>query len=243
MRPMPRYFRENRFAPLVEVVAVFLVAVLVTGVGWMIAGEGALARQTVVWVANVAMLLMIGIGLRLRGQSWRDLGLGVGWPGWRRAAGVVLKSILVFVAAIAAFVLAGLWVPQAAGNSGQADLSSYDWLHGNLPMLLFALAVIYPVSSFGEEVVYRGFLNQRLSEFGGGSRWADVCAVTGSAVIFGLAHFSWGPVGILQTTAMGMALGIAWLLLNRQLWVLVLAHCYLDTMLLVPLYLGPSSPA
>jgi membrane protease YdiL (CAAX protease family) len=30
-------------------------------------------------------------------------------------------------------------------------------------MLLLALAMVYPVSSFGEEVIYRGFLMTRLA--------------------------------------------------------------------------------
>lgn len=39
-----------------------------------------------------------------------------------------------------------------------ADMSGYNYLQGNLPMLLLALAGVYVVSSFGEEVIYRGFL-------------------------------------------------------------------------------------
>ena len=61
-------------------------------------------------------------------------------------------------------------------------------------------------------------------------------AVVASAVLFGLAHYAWGPIGIVQTTCMGLALGAAFLLVGKNLWVTILTHVYMDTMLLVPLY-------
>jgi hypothetical protein len=48
-------------------------------------------------------------------------------------------------------------------------------------------------------------------------------------------------VGIVQTTFMGLALAASYLLVKRNLWVLVLAHAYIDTVLLVQMYLGPPS--
>ena len=62
-----------------------------------------------------------------------------------------------------------------------------------------------------------------------------------SAIVFGFAHFDWGVVGIVQTTFMGLALAASYLLVKRNLWVLILAHAYIDTLLLVQLYLGPSA--
>ena len=37
---------------------------------------------------------------------------------------------------------------------------------------------------------------------------------------------------------MGLALGISYLLVKRNLWVLILAHAYMDTVLMVQMYLG-----
>ena len=48
----------------------------------------------------------------------------------------------------------------------------------------------------------------------------------------------WGVMGIMQTTFMGLALGISYLLVKRNLWVLILAHAYMDTVLMVQMYLG-----
>ena len=51
-----------------------------------------------------------------------------------------------------------------------ADMTKYNYLRGNLPMLLISLAGVYIVSSFGEEVVYRGFLITRLEQLFGPNR-------------------------------------------------------------------------
>ena len=45
-------------------------------------------------------------------------------------------------------------------------------------------------------------------------------------------------MGIVQTGFMGLALGICYVKLKRKLWALILAHAYMDTVLMVQLYLS-----
>jgi len=61
-----------------------------------------------------------------------------------------------------------------------------------------------------------------------------------SSLIFGLAHFGWGLTGMVQTTFMGLALAVSFVLFKRNLWVLVAAHAYMDSALIWPLFLGQS---
>lgn len=231
---------DDRLAGLVEIALVFLVAFLVIAIGWRAVGPDPLGRQAVVWVANVLMLLTVWVGLRVRGQGWRHLGLArPAGGGWRRWVRTLLQSLAVFVVAAAAFIVGSMIMGPLAGSAG-AEMGGYDYLRGNLPMLLLALAAVYVVSSLGEEVLYRGFLITRLEELAGDGKSATAVAVAVSAVVFGLVHFDWGLVGIVQTTLMGLALAMAFLLVRRNLWVLVLAHAYMDTLLLVQLYLEPA---
>jgi membrane protease YdiL (CAAX protease family) len=226
-------------------IAVGVVALVVIGAGWAMVGENALARQAVVWLANIAMLLTVWAGLRLRGQTVAHFGLGIARGERPALLRTFWQSILVFLAGLAGFVagsvIAGMVMGGPPGAGG--DLSGYEYLQGNLPMLLLALAAILIASSFGEEFLYRGFLMTRVAEMGGGGRGAWRVAVAVSAVVFGLIHFGWGLFGIIQTTFMGLALAVAYLLVGRNLWVLVLAHAYLDILLLVQLYLAGKSPA
>ncbi len=41
---------------------------------------------------------------------------------------------------------------------------------------------------------------------------------------------------MVQTAFMGLALGVSYLVLGRNLWVTILAHGYMDTMLLLQMY-------
>jgi membrane protease YdiL (CAAX protease family) len=230
--------RDRRGAKLGEMLVLFAVPVVfMVGVAPFV-GENPLAIHGVVWVANIVMILIVWQGLRLRGEGWEHLGLRFGVPKAAAVARAGGLSIVVLVGAIAGFVLGGLVGANLFGTPEQADMSEYNYLAGNFPMLLFALVGVYIVSSFGEEVVYRGFIITRFEELRPGSRHIRKVAVVVSAVIFGFAHYTWGPAGVVQTTFMGLALGITYLAVEWNLWINVLAHGYADTILLVQQYLA-----
>jgi len=234
-----RILEQSRPAKLAELALVTLVAVLTVNVGWALVGDEPLARQVVVWVANVLMLSTIWLGLRLRGQTWKHFGLSFRFAGGRTLLRTALQSVVVLIVALVAFIAGGMAMTGWAAGSAAADMSGYSYLQGNLPMLLLALAAVYVVSSFGEEAIYRGFLMNRLAELATGGRVAWSMAIVISAIVFGLVHFDWGVVGIVQTALMGLALAVSYLAVGRNLWVVVLAHACIDTLLLVQLYLGP----
>jgi hypothetical protein len=235
-----RALNESAPARIAEIGLVGLVAFVTVAGGWKLVGESAFARQAVVWIANVLMLVMISIGLRLRGQTWAHFGLRVGTARGRAMVRAVLQAVAVLVVALLAFVAGSVLMTRWAPEPAAADMSGYGYLQGNLPMLLLALAAVYIVSSFGEEAVYRGFLMNRVAEIIGGGAMARTIAVLFSSIAFGLVHFSWGIVGVVQTTLMGLALAVSYLVVKRNLWVLVLAHAGIDSLLLIQLYTGPA---
>ena len=226
----------SKAARVGEIVAVFGVAfIVILGASpWV--GENPLALQGVAWVANVLMLLTVWLGLRLRGQGWAHFGLRFGRPTRRTVVRTVLLSIVVLVVGVAGFLVGGVVAANIVSIPEGADLSGYNYLSGNLPMLIFALLAVYIGSSFGEEVVYRAFLINRIAELGSGSKWAWSAAVVISSVVFGLAHGAWGPAGMVQTGFMGLAMALCYLAVGRNLWVTILAHVYMDTILFVPQY-------
>ncbi len=117
-----------------------------------------------------------------------------------------------------------------------SDMSTYNYLKDNIWMLLLSLTGIYVVSSFGEEVIYRAFLINRISELGLRDKKGKILTVLISAIIFGLAHYSWGLMGIVQTGCMGLVLGTSYVYLKKRIWVLIFAHAYMDTVLMLQLY-------
>ena len=199
-------------------------------------GGNPVARQGVVWVANIAMLVVAYLGLRLRGQTWAHFGLAFGKPRRTTAVRTFILSLAVFAAATAAFFLGSIVMACIPGIPETADMSGYNYLYQNLPMLIIALIGIYIVSSFGEEVIYRAFLITRIEEMGSGAKGVRWLAVLVSTAVFGLVHFEWGPIGMGQTAFVGLVFAVAYLKVKRNLWVNILAHGYMDTILIVQMF-------
>jgi membrane protease YdiL (CAAX protease family) len=229
---------SSKLARSIEVLAVFGAASVVIFFGLDLTGGDLFAKQLVVVAANAVMLALVWLGLRLRGQRADYLGLSMRFASWKAIAWGFAKSLAVLIMAMAGFIFGSIIMMNLAGAPQQADVSGYDYLQGNPTLFLVSLASIYFFSSFGEEVVYRGFLITRLEDLFGGDRKALVLAVVASSLVFGLAHFGWGVTGMVQTAFMGLAMAISFVIFERNLWVLVATHAYMDSALIWPLYLG-----
>ena len=175
-------FLDSTFGRLCELGLVFLLPLTLIQVAEPFAGENILAMQGVVWVANVLMLLLVWQGLRLRGKGWQHFGLRFGRPSGRSVVRAVLLSFAVLIGGAVAYLIGGAAASVLPGVPQQADLSGYDNLQGNLPLLLLSLIGVYIVSSFGEEVVYRGFLINRIAELNPQGRHMQTIALLISSV-------------------------------------------------------------
>jgi membrane protease YdiL (CAAX protease family) len=194
--------------------------------------------QVVVWFANILMLTLVWFGLKLRGEKLQHFGLTFRPISWRGVLKVFLLSILIFILAVAGFIIGSIVMANITGVPESADMSGYAYLNNNIGMFLLTLIGSYIVASFGEEVIYRAFLINRFLELGVDSKKGRIISVILSSIVFGLAHYQWGAMGMVQTTFMGLALGICYLKLKKRIWILILAHAYMDTFLMVQLYLA-----
>jgi len=227
---------RSRLARVAELLLVFGIPLLALSILQPMV-DGPLATQVVVWLVNVFLLSLVWIDLRIRGDAAASLGLIRVDRSVSALARLAGRSLITLLGAVIAFVTGSVVAANIVGVPEEANLSGYGYLAGNLPMLLLALSGAYLVSSFGEEVVYRGLLVRRLAELWGGEpRWW--LAVVAAGVVFGLAHYAWGLMGVAQTAFMGVALGAAYLKFERNLWVPIVAHAVMDTALFVQLYLG-----
>ena len=229
---------SNLYYKIGELLLLFLIVFAFIKLVLPFAGDDPITKQLLVWIANIIMLIYVWAGIKLRGESWKDFGLTFKRVSLKQGFKIFLLSLLVFVLAMAGFIIGSIIMANITGIPEGANFSSYDFLKDNLPMLILTLIGVYIVSSFGEEVIYRAFLINRLSEIGNNTKWAVILAVILSSVIFGLIHFDWGPMGIVQTGFMGLALGICYIKLKKRLWILILAHAYMDTILMVQMYMA-----
>ncbi|WP_405232486.1 CPBP family intramembrane glutamic endopeptidase [Lentisalinibacter salinarum] len=193
---------------------------------------GAEARGVVAVLAGaIAAVLMT----RHRGGTLADLGFRE--P--RRWSTVPLWVVGI----LAAYIVAQGPVPLLVGqflHVPEPDLSRYDALRGNLFGVL-AMALVLPLTAaIPEEVLYRGFLIERLSRLLGPLPGSALIAVLLQALVFGSVHFQWGVGGVVVTTVMGIVWGIAFLLCGRNLWIVIIAHSAAHLALLAQLYFSPA---
>ena len=221
-----------------EMLLVFLPALLFIKFTSSWVGEDLICSYGVVWVANLLMLAMIWTSLKLRGQSWKELGLTFNPVSLKQGLRVFGQSLVVFLFGVSFFVLGSIIMGNITGIPEGADFSRYDFLKDNLGGLLLSLLGVYFISSFAEEVIYRAFLINRIVEITQSFKYSKLIAVLLSSVFFGLVHYEWGAMGMVQTGFMGLAMGISYFVLKKRLWTLIIAHIYMDTLLFVQIYLA-----
>lgn len=187
---------------------------------------------------EVPILVVFAIvSMRVREGAWRWAALGFKRPeSWRRI------FLLAFAAAAFRLILGSFVVEPVTSHfwppiKGSAVVND---IRGHATALLLYLPVVWVFAGFGEEIGYRGYLLNKLADAFGRTRWADIVAVLGSAVLFGFGHYYKGPAGILDSGVAGAILGTVYLLSGRNLWACIFTHGLIDTIGLFAAYLGLS---
>ena len=95
---------SSKLARFVEMITVFGAAVLIIILGLPFTGDNLFAKQLVLVAANAAMLILVWLSLRWRGQDARYLGLSFDFGGWKAIARGFAKSLAVLFLAMAGFI-------------------------------------------------------------------------------------------------------------------------------------------
>jgi membrane protease YdiL (CAAX protease family) len=169
----------------------------------------------------------------LRGGRLRDLGLVRPRSWWTVPLWVV--------GILAVWLTLQLLVPRLIGlfvEIPEPDFSRYAEVAGNLRAALIMALLLPFTASIPEEIVYRGFLINRLESIFGRSRAGAIAAVVVQSLIFGSIHFSWGLGGMVFTTLMGATWATAYMLCGRNLWIMIIAHSTGHLLFVTQLYGG-----
>lgn len=191
-------------------------------------------------VSLITTLICLTVYLHRTGEGWSSVGLRP-LKGIKSKLLILPQAVLVFAffAAAVAAVLHGSdalgWEFMKTIPAGVED--RWGDVQGNLPMLLLWLGIVWTAAAFGEEMFFRGFLITRASILFGKMPLGTALAVLLAALLFGLGHVYYqGLRGLVTTTAIGIAFGLAFVLLKRNLWPLVLAHGVIDTLNFIAIY-------
>lgn len=189
------------------------------------------SRGVITVLAGAAMALGL---LFARGGTPRD----IGFKRPRRWSTVPLwvVGILGAFAAMQALapILASRFVELPA-----PDLSRHNPVAGNLREALFMVLVLPFTASIPEEIIYRGFLMDRLTNIFGAGVGGALMTVAAQSALFGSVHFGWGVGGMIMTTMMGAVWGTAFLLCGRNLWIVIIAHSAGHIAMVAQLYAAP----
>jgi membrane protease YdiL (CAAX protease family) len=190
-------------------------------------------KHYIIFSKTPYLLLFGWLSLRVRKLRWRDVGLKR-FRNWKTTialgivAGILLESFELFVSQplLVKFL------------HKQPDLEVFQQLNGNLQITLLFIALAWTLAAFGEEMVYRGYLMNRVADLLNRTRAAWVISLIVVHLGFGLAHAYQGWTGIIDEGLMGLLLGIIYLRTGRNLSVPIIAHGIGDTIDFLLIFLG-----
>ncbi len=110
------------------------------------------------------------------------------------------------------------------------NLSAFDRVQGNFGWLASSLALTWTLFAFGEELVFRGYLMNRIAGLFISPRIGWAVALVLANLVFGISHFQQGPTGIAENLFDGVILGALYLACGRRLAVPIVAHGIADTL-------------
>ena len=178
------------------------------------------------------LLVLVWVSLRLRRLQWREIGFFRN-RSWRATLGIGIAAGL-------ALELFQLYVTQpllVRLTGKQPDLSDFASLTGNVKLTLILLMLAWTLAAFGEEIVWRGYLMNRVAGLGRRSRLAWICSLLAVNIAFGFSHSDQGLTGQIEESIAGIALGAIYLG-TGSLAVPIVAHGVADTLDFVLIYLG-----
>jgi membrane protease YdiL (CAAX protease family) len=225
----------KRLAGLLDIVAAY-VPLFVIGIIGTRLGAGTLLGGMLINLGYVLSIIVASGMLKLRGTAWREIGLARP-QSWLRT---VLLSIGAMVGAVVVMNVAVTIMARnlPGAELAEADVSRFNPLEGNVPLLLLYLVLSWTTITFGEEMFYRAFLTDRLAKVFQDTKLGWALAAVGSSVAFGLAHYQEGPLGIVSNGAFGLLFAAIYLWTGRNLWVTVIAHGLLNTLRFVLVFSG-----
>ncbi|MFV0644246.1 MAG: CPBP family intramembrane glutamic endopeptidase [Sphingomonadaceae bacterium] len=178
-------------------------------------------------------LLVVWFWLRADGTGMRavDLSLPQSWPRALLIASGAAIAILLWFQIGGTLVRAAGFAPVDPGEVIQYVTQS------PASLVLWVVLVAWFAAGFGEEVLWRGFLLDRLMHLPGIAGRAGPAIII-QAILFGLPHMYQGGGGVIVTSVIGLFLGWLRIRTGGNLWPLIIAHAAVDTVMMGLAYAG-----
>jgi len=209
---------------LLQFVTLIVLYFSATAPAIMLLGETSMGALGSVVSSMCVGLLIAWLWMRRDGtlaQAW-NLSRPDSWPR------TLLYALGATIIVIAWFALGAMLV-EAIGLERPATEQVLAWITETpLAFALWVVLVAWFAAGLGEELIWRGFLLDRLTRLEGirGRIWL---ALLIQAVLFGLPHAYQGWGGVIITGTIGLFFGWLRIRSDWNLWACVIAHAAVDT--------------
>ncbi|MEO7191924.1 MAG: CPBP family intramembrane glutamic endopeptidase [Vicinamibacterales bacterium] len=182
-------------------------------------------------VYRLALLFLLASqSLWVRHLGWSHVGLTRPAAIPRTLLQALVAALLILVAVRIVIVPTSVWlagVPVDWSALGEPGDARAFWLW---------LGQAWTLAAFGEEMVFRGYMINRLRDLVGDTPIGRAIAIAASSALFGLAHGYQGLAGMIATGTIGSILALLYFASRRNLWAVIVCHAIVDTIALSALY-------
>ena len=224
----------KRLITLLEILVAFLPIFVLGTIGTLLGG-GTFLGAMIIHLGYALSILVAYVVLKLQGTGWREIGLARP-KSWLRTALLGLGTA--FLTIVMVLVVQNIALNLPGAEVAEADMSRFNPLEGNLPLLLTSIFLAWTAVTFGEEMMYRAFLINQLGVLFQSVKLRWALSLMFSSVFFGLVHFYQGPLGIVITGLIGLSFGVMYLWSGRNLWVTIIAHGLVNTLSFMLVFFG-----
>ena len=182
----------------------------------------------------IATLIILTIYIRRLDQTWGSMGLCT-LPRLKEKL-IVLPQALVIVVTVLISIVILTKSLEAVGLTFmsepiEGEIERWGDIQGNLQLYLVLITLSWISAGFGEEMFFRGFLITRLKTALGDIYLSSAISVLLAALLFGYVHFYYqGLTGLVNAGVIGVIFGAYFLLYKRNLWPLIIAHGFINSL-------------
>jgi uncharacterized protein len=187
------------------------------------------------WIPTLMILALIAVSFIVRKEKFSSLG-------FKKPSNLPKMALVVLLLALAwTAIQFSITLPVLNHLFGTTqNLSPYENLKGNVGGLAYFLFLTWTLAAFGEEIVYRGYLQKRTRDIFGNAQVGIILAVAISSILFGAAHLEQGAIGFVVTLIDAVFFSVIKLRYNNNLFASVLAHGFNNTIGIVTFFfIGP----